>query len=270
MDLRDKSVIVTGASSGIGRAAAREFAKAGSNVVLASRNGEALDQLAEELSPLPGRRIVVPTDVREREAVEAMVARTVGEFGGVDVLVNNAGLGLRAPLAEGDLENMRYVIDVNLFGVIYCIRAVVPHMKKRASGAIINVSSVAGRIAIPYGSIYCGTKAALNALTDSVRLELAEYGIRVTAVYPGFTETAFEANAISELELPQASRLLRPTSAEAVGRKIVRAARRGSREAYVTFGDAMAVAIKNVAPRLIDFGIRRLWFSRWPGPAERA
>ena len=262
MELRDKSVIVTGASSGIGLETARAFARAGSNVVLASRNQGALDRLAGELAAQPGRRLVVPTDVRDREAVKAMVARTVQEFGGVDVLVNNAGLGLDATIAEGSLENMRYLLDVNLFGCIYAIQAVVPHMKHKRSGSIINVSSVAGRISTPYNGLYSATKAALNAISDALRLELAPDGIRVTAVYPGFTVTGFADNLRREMERPRPSRMLRGTPAGAVGRKIVAAARRGDREVYVTFGDAMAVAIKNLAPRLVDWGIRRLWLSR--------
>lgn len=269
MKLRDRAVIVTGASSGIGLETAREFARAGSNVVLASRNQAALELLAEELSTLPGWRLVVPTDVRDREAVNAMVERTAQEFGAVDVLVNNAGLGLDATIAEGSLENMRYVLDVNLFGCIYAIQAVVPHMKTKGSGAIINVSSVAGRISTPYNGLYSATKAALNAISDALRLELAGYGIVVTAVYPGYTVTGFGDNLLREMERPRPSRVLRGTPAKAVARKIVAAARRGDREAYVTFGDAMAVTVKNVAPRLVDWGVRRLWVARREATAAK-
>ncbi|MFQ5810655.1 MAG: SDR family NAD(P)-dependent oxidoreductase [Armatimonadota bacterium] len=261
MKLRERSVIVTGASSGIGRETAREFARAGSNVVLASRNQGALEELAGELAGLPGRRLVVPTDVREQQAVNAMVERTAEEFGRVDVLVNNAGVGLSASIAEGELENMRYVLDVNLFGVIYGVRAVVPHMKEQGSGTIINISSVAGRIAVPYEGIYCASKAALNALSDALRLELEEYGIKVISIYPGLTVTAFRENLIKEVETRERSRLLRAAPASAVAKAIVRAARRSSRESFVTVGDAAAVTVKGLSPRLVDWGIRRLWLS---------
>ncbi len=128
MRLKGSTVIVTGASSGIGRETVRALARAGSNVILASRNKKALQGLAKELKPLPGRGLVVPTDVADREAVKAMVERAVKEFGSIEVLVNNAGLGLNAPIAEGSLENIRHVFEVNLFGAIHCIQAVVPHM----------------------------------------------------------------------------------------------------------------------------------------------
>jgi NAD(P)-dependent dehydrogenase (short-subunit alcohol dehydrogenase family) len=267
MKLRGSTVIVTGPSSGIGRETARQLARAGSNVVLASRNQKALEELAQELEPLPGRRLVVPTDVIDREAVKAMVERTLKEFGSIDVLVNNAGQGLNAPIAEGSLENIRYVFEVNLFGTIRCIQAVTPHMKERRRGVIVNVSSVVGRLASPYSGAYSATKAGLNALTDSVRLELEPYGIRVTAIYPGYTITPFHKNALSEIEMPEPSRLIRGVGPETVAKTILAAVRGGKRDTYVTFGDAAAVMIKNFSPRLIDWGMRRLWLSS-RGPSE--
>ncbi len=271
MKLKGSTVIVTGASSGIGRETARAFARAGSNVVLASRTKKALQGLAKELTPLPGRGLVVPTDVSDREAVKAMVERAVKEFGSIEVLVNNAGLGLNAPIAEGSLENIRHVFEVNLFGAVHCIQAVVPHMKDQRRGTIVMVSSVAGRLASPYNGAYCATKAGLNALTDSLRLELQPYGITVTAAYPGYTITSFQGNVLSEVEMPEPSRLVRRAGPEAVAKSIVRAVRQGQREAYVSFSDAAAVMIKNVSPRLIDWGMRRLWLSgrRVEGVGER-
>src|SRR3990170_4638593 len=261
LELKGSTVIVTGASSGIGRAAAAPVAPAGSNVVLASRNSEALEALAQELGGLPGRRLVVPTDVSDRDAVLAMVERTMEEFGSIEVLVNNAGLGLNATVTEGSLENIRRVFEVNFFGAVNCIQAAVPHMKQRRRGAIAIVSSVVGRLAPPYSGAYSATKGALNALTDSLRLELGPYGIAVTAVYPGYTITRFGENLLRELEIARPSRLVRGVSAEAVARTIVRAVREGRREAYVTRGDAAAVIIKNLSPRLVDWGMRRLWLS---------
>ena len=272
MKLKGSTVIVTGASSGIGRETAKAFARAGSNVVLASRNEKALQGLARELEPLPGKALVVPTDVSEREAVKAMVERALQEFGSIEVLVNNAGQGLDAPIAEGRVENIRYVFEVNFFGAIECIQAVFPHMKERGQGTIVNVSSVAGRLASPYNGGYSASKAALNSLTDSLRLELEPHGITVTAVYPGYTITGFHESALREVEMPPPSRLVRGVGAEAVAKTIVRAVRKGKREAYVSLSDAAAVVIvKNFSPRLVDWGMRRLWLSssRPQGVAER-
>lgn len=259
MKLRGRTVIVTGASSGIGRETARAFGRAGSNVVLASRNQGALEALAEELAPLPGRRLVVPTDVRDEGAVRAMVGRAVEELGRVDVLVNNAGVGLDATIAEGKIENMRYLMDVNLFGAIYGIQAVFPHMKAQRSGCIVNVSSLASRIITPYNGFYSATKAALNAITEALRMEVEELGIRVIAVYPGLTVTSFRENVIREMELAPASGLLRGVDAAVVGRAIVRAVREEKREVFATLGDTAAWNLKSLAPRLVQWGIKRLW-----------
>lgn len=259
MRLRGKTVIVTGASSGIGRETAREFAAAGSNVVLIARNETALRELAARLSSGGARVLPAPADVRDEQAVNEAVERAAGEFGTVDVLVNNAGLGLAATISEGSLSNMRYLLDVNLFGPVYGVRAVVPHMRRQGAGAIVNVSSVASRIVSPYNGFYSATKAAMNAITDALRLELEADGIAVTAVYPGFTVTRFHENVIREVQMPSRSRLLRGVPARAAARAIVRAVRLRSRESYVTFGDAAAVAIRSVAPSLVDWGIRRFW-----------
>lgn len=261
MKLQGNTAIVTGASSGIGRETARQLTQAGSNVVLASRNGKLLEELAQELEPLPGRRLVVPTDVSDREQVNAMVDRTIQEFGSIEVLVNNAGVGLNAPIADGSLENIRYVFEVNLFGAIYCIQAVTPHMKERRRGAIVNVSSVMGRLAGPYNGAYSATKAALNALTDSMRPELEPLGIAVTVIYPGYTITGFHPNSLSEVKMPPRSRLVRGVGPEAVARTIVQAVRKGRREAYVSLSDAAGVTIKDFSPRLVEWGMRRLWLS---------
>jgi short-subunit dehydrogenase len=261
MKLSGANVIVTGASSGIGRETAREFAKAGSNVVLASRNEEALRGLAGEMEGLPGRAVVVPTDVTDRAAVEAMAATAVKELGSIEALVNNAGLGLTARLADGSMENIRYVFEVNVFGAINCIQAVLPHMKERKRGMIIGLSSVAGRLSTPYFAAYSATKASVIALDEALRLEVEGYGIRVMTVFPGYTITAFQSDLLKEVPWERPSRLVRGATAEMVAKAIVRAARKDRREAYATLGDRLAVAVKMVSPRLIDAGMRRLWLA---------
>lgn len=262
MRLRDKTVIVTGASSGIGRETAIAFAHADANLVLASRNEEALNALAAELAPLGRRVLVVPTDVTQRATVDAMIQRAADEMGSVDILVNNAGLGLNALLAEGSMTNIRRLFEVNVFGALHCIQAVVPYMRQQGGGQIINVSSVAGKIATPRHGAYAATKFALTAISDALRLELADCSITVTTVYPGVTDTPFGENVLKEAEVPPIPAILRGVPPRRVASAIVRAARWQKREVYVTVTDRMAVSLKNLSPGLVDWGIRTFYLRR--------
>jgi short-subunit dehydrogenase len=267
MKLKGSTVIVTGASSGIGWETARLFARAGSNVVLAARNQERLQQLASELEGYAGRALPVPTDVTDRQAVETMANRTLEEFGRLDILVNNAGLGLHALLAEGSMDNIRYLFEVNVFGALNCIQAVAPFMKQQGSGQIINVSSIAGKIAPPFEGAYAATKFALTAISDALRLELAEHGIKVITVYPGPIETAFTEQALKEVERPPRPRVASGTAAVRVAEVIVRAARHPQREVYVTWFERMAAGLKTASPRFIDWGLRRFYAA--PSPSTQ-
>jgi len=262
MRLRDKTVIVTGASSGIGRETAIAFARADANLVLASRNEAALIELAADLAPAVRRVLVIPADVTQRAAVESMVQQAAKQMDSIDILVNNAGLGLNALLAEGSMTNIRRLFEVNVFGALHCIQAVVPYMKQQGSGQIINVSSVAGKIATPRNGAYAATKFALTAISDALRLELADYGITVTTVYPGITDTPFVNNVLKEVEMPPVPGIVRGVSARRVASAIVRAARWEKREVYVTVTDRMAVGLKNLSPCVVDWGMRTFYLSR--------
>jgi short-subunit dehydrogenase len=234
----------------------------GSHVVLAARNEERLQQLVRRVERYDGRTLVLPTDVTDRRSVETMAARTIEEFGRIDILVNNAGLGLHALLAEGSMENIRCVFEVNVFGALNCIQAVAPFMKEQRRGQIINVSSIAGKIAAPYEGAYAATKFALTAISDALRLELAHHGIRVTTVYPGFIETPFTERALKEVERPPRPHVSGGTSAVRVAEAIVRAARRPQRDVYVTWFERLAVGLKAASPRFVDWGLRRFYAGR--------
>jgi short-subunit dehydrogenase len=264
-----RTIIVTGASSGIGRETAREFARRRAHVVLASRNRGKLDLLASELSDYPGRRLVIPTDVTDRLAVEALVRRTMEEFDGVDVLVNNAGVGLFAPVADGSLDNMHHLFNVNFWGAIHCIQAAVPYMRRQGRGHIVNVSSIAGKVATPYMGAYGATKFALTAASDALRSELAGTGIHVSTIYPGLTDTTFQGNMLREIEVPDPPRYLRSAGAAAVARRIAQAVRWNLRDAYVTLADFAAVSAYPLAPALADWMQRFFWLGPTPRvPAE--
>ncbi|MGQ9573482.1 MAG: SDR family NAD(P)-dependent oxidoreductase [Dehalococcoidia bacterium] len=263
MKLRDRTAIVTGASSGIGRETARLFARRGANVLLASRSAERLAEVVQELQADGERTLALPTDVTDRQAVEAMVGRAAEEFGSVDILVNNAGLGLYARLAEGSMENIRHVFEVNVLGALNCIQAVVPYMKKQRRGLIINVSSLAGKIAAPGEGAYSASKFALTAISDALRLELFDYGIKVISVYPGPIQTLFRDNAIKEVEPPSASGIVRRIPAVRVAEAIVRAVRDERAEVYVTRFNRLAVMLKGISPRFVDWGLRRFYGGGW-------
>jgi NADP-dependent 3-hydroxy acid dehydrogenase YdfG len=190
MELRGKTALVTGASSGIGEATARRLAEHGVKVALAARRGDRLAALAAELCDAGGEVISVVTDVTVRDQVEALARATRDAFGQIDILVNNAGIMPLSFMKNLHVEEWERMVDVNIKGVLYAIAAVLPDMCARKSGHIVNVSSVAGRRLFPSGAVYCGTKFAVTAISEGLRAELsASDGIRVTAIEPGAVAT---------------------------------------------------------------------------------
>ena len=251
--LKGKVAVVTGASSGIGEAAARELASRGAYVVLAARAAERLESLRREISASGGRVLAVRTDVSERDSVEAMVEKSVEAFGALDVLVNNAGLGLSGRVAELRLEDLRHVFEVNTIGPLNCIQASLPRMRR--GGRIINVSSVVGRRSVPKVGGYCATKFALNALSDALRVEIADRGITVTSVYPGTTRTAFRENSRRTRDEKRGWRP-RGVTPERVAQRIATAAGEGPRDVYVRLSDRLYVMATILLPGLTDRALR--------------
>jgi NAD(P)-dependent dehydrogenase (short-subunit alcohol dehydrogenase family) len=194
MEITGKIAIVTGASGGIGRATARYLAREGATVVLAARSRDKLAALAKEL---PGS-LAVPTDMRNEKEVHDLVATAVKKFGRVDILVNNAGQGLRAPIESVDPDDYRAVIELNLFGPLRAMQAVIPVMRKQGGGTIINISSLTSKNHFPLIGAYASTKSALNTLSLTAREELAKDHILVSAFLPKMTATDFGANARGE------------------------------------------------------------------------
>ncbi|HWI64869.1 MAG TPA: SDR family oxidoreductase [Symbiobacteriaceae bacterium] len=182
--MKEKIVLITGCSTGIGRATAKMLAEAGYKVVATARRVESLEGLAV------ARKL--PLDVEQTESVAHAIDTVIAEFGQIDVLINNAGYGQFGALEEVSDELLHRVFEVNVHGPMRLVRAVAPHMRRRGEGAIINLSSVAGRIAIPMMGAYCGTKFAVEAMSDALRGELGLFGIHVVLIEPGAIRTEFE------------------------------------------------------------------------------
>ena len=261
--LSGEVAIVTGASAGIGAAVAAALAREGAIVVLAARRAERLQRVADAITSSGGDALPVVADVTSAEDRRRLVDSALAVAGRVDILVNNAGYGQRGPVEAIPVERIRENFETNVFGAIALIQLVAPHMRSRRRGRIVNVSSLAGRIARPYSSTYDATKHALEAFSDGLRAELRAFGIHVVVIEPGFTRTEFaQVAAARELvSAPYAAALEAFTAAEAtrrrfavdpdrVARQVVRAAVTSApRSRYVTPAAARVVLLlKRVLP----------------------
>jgi len=205
MGLKGTTAVITGASSGIGEATARLLAAEGARVALGARRIERLETLRSEIESTGGEALVRTTDVTRREDVEALVAATLDAWGQVDALVNNAGIMPLSFIRNLHVEEWERMVDVNIKGVLYGVAAVLPDMRRRGAGHILNVSSVAGRRVFPTGAVYCGTKFAVSAISEGLRGELtASDGIRVTSIEPGAVATELP-HSITDPEVAEAS-----------------------------------------------------------------
>ena len=219
MTLAGKTAVVTGASSGIGEATVRLLARVGCNVVLAARREDRLNAFAADLGE---GALAAPTDVTDPAACAALVARTVERFGSLEILVNNAGLGLYGSVAEGDPEDWRMMFDVNVLGVLYTTRAAVRQMLRQGAGDVVFVSSLAGRrVPRADGTVYAATKHAVNAVAEGLRMDVHEKGIRVINVEPGLVRTEFPESSYPSAEEYYAEKEYSPLEAEDVAAAVV-------------------------------------------------
>ena len=185
--IKDKVVVITGASSGLGEATARHLASHGAKLVLGARRIDRLQVLAQELSL--GKDAAIQTDVTQCDQVKRLVDHAVQAHGRIDVILNNAGLMPHSPLERGKVQDWERMIDVNIKGVLYGIAAALPHMKAQKSGHIINVSSVAGHLVRPGSAVYSATKHAVRVISEGLRQEVKPYNIRSTIISPGAVAT---------------------------------------------------------------------------------
>jgi NAD(P)-dependent dehydrogenase (short-subunit alcohol dehydrogenase family) len=270
--LRNQVVVITGASSGIGRAAAMEFARRGAKVVLAARGQAALQDVAARCRRDGAEALAVGTDVTDEAAVRRLAEAALGVTGRIDVWVNNAGVTTFAPLLAGPIEDHRRVFETNVYGAIHGARAVLPTFCRQHAGVLINVSSVLGKVGQPYVPSYVISKFALQGLAETLRTALAEepaihvctllpYAVNTPHFEHGADRVGLDARAMPPMQEP-----------EAVAKALVSLAERPRRELYVPRAAALGVALHGVFPRLTDrviLEMTREWhFGHEPQPPD--
>jgi short-subunit dehydrogenase len=249
MKLSGAVVVVTGASRGIGAEVARQAAAKGARIGLLARNAEELTALAAEL---PTQSLVVPVDVTKPADLTAALRRVRDGLGPIDVLVNNAGIGAYGPFAEGGAEQLAALWPVNVAAVANAMAEVLPAMQTRGSGVIVNMTSIAGRIGAPGEAAYCASKFAVVGLSETVRAEVAPYGVKICLVNPGPVATAFgEARGH-----PYDRSFPKPVAAAHVATRTIRSIERGTPEIFIPRWLRPSLVFKNLAPPLFDLGVR--------------
>jgi short-subunit dehydrogenase len=258
MELSGKVVVVTGASMGIGEAIAKIFADQGASVVMLSRDAGRVEAARGRVG-YGERTLAMACDVRHREDVDRAIGLTLHHFNRIDVWVNNAGHGLLDSVAQMEMAACREMFDTNFFGAVGAMQAVIPVMRQQGTGTIINVSSVAGHIPIPFHAAYSATKFALNAIGKAAGVELKKDGIHVLTVCPGYVRTAFSENAIRGSELKR----VRPGSVKGVtAERVARATLRGylkrKREVVVPWTMYVPQKIYQIFPGLVEWSMGRM------------
>jgi short-subunit dehydrogenase len=258
--VRDKVVVITGASKGIGAELARQLARRGAKLVLAARTTAALESVAAECRELGASVISVKADVAVEHDCRAMVSGAVLAFGRIDVLVNNAGMTMWARFEEiADLEILARIMQVNYMGSVYCTRHALPYLHE-SRGVVVGISSLAGRVGVPTRTGYAASKHAMAGFFDSLRTELHGSGVAVTMIYPGFVSTGIRENATGPDGLPIQVSPVREGEVmrvETCAARIVRAIERREREVVMTARGKIGLWLRLVAPALVDRIARR-------------
>lgn len=253
-DFKNQVIIITGASSGIGKACAYEFSKKGGKVVLAARNEDRLHEISDEIIQNGGDALVVQTDVRIEKDCRRLVNRTIERFGKIDILINNAGISMRAAFADMELSVMKEVMDTNFYGAVFCTKYALPFLLQQ-KGLVIGVSSISGLTPLPGRTAYVASKHALDGFLNTLRIENMRKGLRVLLVHPGFTTSNIRNIALNRLGRPQKETPRDEESmmsAEEVAEIIARASLNHERNLILTLKGKLAVWMYNRFPALTD------------------
>jgi len=258
MELVGKVVVVTGASMGIGEAIAKIFAKEGASVVLLSRDTVRAEATRERIG-FPERTVALSCDVRHSEEIDRVLGLTLHHFKRVNVWINNAGHGLMDSVAEVELSAVHELFETNFFGALSAMQAVIPVMRQQGGGTIINVSSVAGHIPLPFHACYSASKFALNAVGKAAGVELKKDGIHVLTVCPGYVRTSFSQNAVrgNQVKTVRPS-AIRGISAERVARATLRGYLKQKREVIVPWTMHLPVKLYQLFPAMVEWGMARM------------
>lgn len=252
--MQDKVVIITGASSGIGLACAWEFARKGSKVVLAARNNEAIERIADEMKKEGLDALPVKTDVSDEEDCRRLIDSTINNYRRIDVLINNAGISMRALFSELDLKVMKKLMDVNFWGAVYCTKYALPYLLE-GKGSLAGISSIAGFQGLPGRTGYSSSKFAMHGFLESIRSENVHNKLHVLIAAPGFTssnirKSALNASGASQGESPKTEEKMMP--AEEVAVHIYKAILNRKRTLILTLQGKSTVLLKKMAPGILD------------------
>ena len=264
VDLKDKVILITGASSGFGEDAARLFAKEGCKVVVAARRIERLQDLASSIQDQGGEAFAVPMDVTNHDEINLMVKTAIDLYGQVDILFNNAGFGRLGWLEDLDPDrDIETQIQVNLTGLIQTTRAVLPYMLERGSGHIINMSSIAGWIAPSTYTIYSATKFGVRGFTDALRREVQPFGIHVSGIYPGPAQTEFGLHTGNHpMKKSALKKYFHAMTSEYVAQRVVDLARRPRRALIIPWYYRIAIFGDRVIPGFVDWVVMKFLTSK--------
>ncbi len=255
MDLSNKTVIITGASSGIGKSLAQEFAKHRANLVLGARQIGILHELGQNLEKQYQIKVLpVQCDVTSEEECANLISQAVKTFGAIDVLVNNAGISMRALFNDTDVKVLKSVMDVNFWGTVYCTKYALPEILK-SKGTIVGVSSIAGYKGLPGRTGYSASKFAMNGFLDALRVENLKTGIHILTASPGFTASNIRNTALAADGTPQGESTLheeKMMTADEVAAKIVKGVETGARTLVMTSQGKLTVLLNKFLPGLLD------------------
>ena len=252
--MKDKVVIITGASSGIGLATATEFAKLGAKVVLAARSSDLLHTIVESLKASGYQALAVVTDVTREEDCKNLIDKAVEEYGRIDILINNAGISMRALFRDVEISVLKRLFDVNFWGAVTCTKYALPYLI-RYHGSVVGVSSVAGIVGLPGRTGYSASKYALHGFLETLRIENLKNGLHVLILCAGFTKSDIRKKALTADGTPQGftpreeEKMMQP---EEVAKEIVRALKRRRNYVILTLEGKMTALVKRIAPRILE------------------